>query len=75
VLVTDVVMPGKSGHQLARELRRDRADLGVVFITGYDPEGVEIEGAVLLRKPFTRAQRIEALDAVAPAKVANGGPG
>jgi signal transduction histidine kinase len=58
LLLTDVVMPGVNGRELAERLRRHRPDLKVIFISGYSheilgPEGVlATEGAVLL-KPFT----------------------
>lgn len=73
VLITDVVMPGLSGHELAIRLREDRPDLGVVIITGYDPTGTPLEHSAFLRKPFTRRQLVEALEEVSPAKVIDGG--
>ena len=58
MLVTDVVMPGKNGRELAEELRRQRPDLRVLFMSGYTPdevlrEGVEADAAQFLQKPFT----------------------
>jgi CheY-like chemotaxis protein len=38
VLVTDVVMPRMTGAQLAERLRRIRAELPVVFVSGYSQE-------------------------------------
>ncbi|MEV6597228.1 response regulator [Actinoplanes sp. NPDC051346] len=57
VLLTDVIMPGMSGTQLAAELRRNRPDLPVLFMSGYTngiaPGGQELPpDAPLLRKPF-----------------------
>ncbi|WP_328478146.1 PAS domain-containing protein [Actinoplanes sp. NBC_00393] len=57
VLLTDVIMPGMSGTQLAAELRRDRPDLPVLFMSGYTsgpaPGGQELPAdAPLIRKPF-----------------------
>ncbi|GAA4604910.1 PAS domain S-box-containing protein [Actinoplanes octamycinicus] len=57
VLLTDVIMPGMSGTQLAAELRRDRPDLPVLFMSGYTsgpaPGGQEMPAdAPLIRKPF-----------------------
>ncbi|GIF02689.1 hybrid sensor histidine kinase/response regulator [Actinoplanes siamensis] len=59
VLLTDVIMPGMSGTQLAAELRRDRPGLPVLFMSGYTsgpaPGGQELPAdAPLLRKPFER---------------------
>lgn len=35
VLVTDLVLPGLGGRKLAAQLRAERPDLGVVFLSGY----------------------------------------
>src|SRR5690242_14418122 len=35
LLLTDMVMPGKNGQQLAREIRQTSPDLKVIFTTGY----------------------------------------
>ncbi len=58
MLVTDVVMPGKNGRELAEEIRRWRPELKVLFLSGYMPdevlrEGVEADAAQFLQKPFT----------------------
>ena len=57
VLLTDVIMPGMSGTQLAAELRGDRPGLPVLFMSGYTsgpaPGGQEMPAdAPLIRKPF-----------------------
>ena len=59
ILVSDVIMPGMSGTQLAAELRRDRPELPVLFMSGYTsgpaPGGQEIPAdAPLIRKPFEK---------------------
>lgn len=66
LLLTDVVMPGKSGIQLARHLRDERPELPVLFMSGYPGEiihshGPLPEGAPLLSKPFTPAQLARAV--------------
>ncbi len=57
-LVTDVVMPGITGEELAGQLRLTRPDLRVLFISGYaeDSDAIERalrEGDAFLPKPFT----------------------
>ncbi|MGZ3422113.1 MAG: hybrid sensor histidine kinase/response regulator [Polyangiales bacterium] len=63
VLVSDVVMPGKSGHELLARLRDDRPSLPALFVSGYDPMGSLDPSVRCLRKPFTREELLEALDA------------
>ncbi len=57
LLLTDVVMPGMTGPELARELRQSCPDLITIFMSGYsDMETVRKAGpgpAVYLQKPFT----------------------
>jgi signal transduction histidine kinase len=55
VLLTDVVMPGMSGAELARRARTSHPRLPIVFISGYaDPEGIAGDTLLhrLVRKPF-----------------------
>lgn len=58
LLVTDLVMPGKGGHDLAARLTKLFPDLAVLCISGYaDPGAVSNGGPGLetafLQKPFT----------------------
>jgi PAS domain S-box-containing protein len=58
LLVTDVVMPELGGPDLADRLRERRADLRVVFMSGYTDDTIELHGVigpghVLVRKPLT----------------------
>ena len=72
LLLTDIVMPGMNGVQLAAPLHERRPALPVVFMSGYsDPAMVrrEIEDqSVLIDKPFTRAELSRALRRVLDAR-------
>jgi DNA-binding response OmpR family regulator len=64
LVVTDLVLPGKSGMELARGFRGQRADLPIVFVSGYD-EDLESEGGLLpelsafLAKPLSRDRLLQ----------------
>jgi nitrogen-specific signal transduction histidine kinase/CheY-like chemotaxis protein len=76
LLVTDLVMPGMTGRELARFMTHDRPGLRVLFISGYSDERAEPRGAEgvpegFLQKPFTPVvlahQIRQVLDAPGPA--------
>jgi CheY-like chemotaxis protein len=55
LLIVDFAMPGINGAEMATQVRAERADLPIIFVTGYaDMDAVErVTGAkYLLRKPF-----------------------
>jgi PAS domain S-box-containing protein len=61
LLITDMVMPGMSGKELAARLAARREGLRVLFISGYAPDripDVDIpdSGMEFLQKPFSPAQ-------------------
>jgi PAS domain S-box-containing protein len=61
LLITDVVMPGMSGSELATRLGARRQGLRVLFISGYAPsaivqQGILEPGVAFLQKPFSPAQ-------------------
>ncbi|MFN3652379.1 MAG: response regulator [Armatimonadota bacterium] len=69
LLLTDVVMPGMSGREVAERLAAERPELRVAFMSGYTDDvvvrhGVAVGRAVLIQKPFTPRQLAEKLRAV-----------
>jgi PAS domain S-box-containing protein len=61
LLLTDVVMPGMTGPQVATAVRARRPDLKVLFMSGYAEDvaakrGVVDVGTHFLSKPFTLAE-------------------
>ena len=58
LLITDVVMPGLSGPEVAEQLRRYHPAMRTLFLSGYAshvalPEHVTTEPGAFLQKPFT----------------------
>jgi two-component system, cell cycle sensor histidine kinase and response regulator CckA len=59
LLLTDIVMPGMNGRQLAELVRRREPDVKVLFTTGYVEDtiaryGVDRRACSVLQKPFSR---------------------
>jgi len=64
MLITDVVMPGLSGPNLAARLMQQNPNLRVLYMSGYTDDATEVHGTFwggvpLLQKPFTPAQLAE----------------
>jgi PAS domain S-box-containing protein len=58
ILITDVVMPGIGGRELAKKLLALRPGISVLFLSGYTEDAVITHGALspgtaFLQKPFT----------------------
>jgi hypothetical protein len=73
-VVTDVVMPGLSGTDLAATVLERYPAIGVVLLSGYTAETLDLadvlgRGAQFVGKPFTQSQLTDALRASIPAGV------
>jgi PAS domain S-box-containing protein len=66
LLVTDMVMPGMTGKELARRLQRQHSTISVVYMSGYSEQTMaETAQAdvnrLLLTKPFSRGSILRAV--------------
>jgi PAS domain S-box-containing protein len=64
ILVTDHLMPGMTGAELAEAARALRPDLPILIVTGYAESGGIAADLPRLAKPFRREELAAALDAV-----------
>ena len=65
ILLLDVEMPGKSGVELAKEIRKTNETLQIVFVTGYSDyiaEGYEVSALHYLMKPVHEGKFFSVLD-------------
>jgi len=61
LLLTDVIMPGMNGRELATEALKSRPDLQVIYMTGYSRNAVVHQGRLddgvnLLQKPVSQGE-------------------
>jgi two-component system, cell cycle sensor histidine kinase and response regulator CckA len=73
VLITDVVMPGMSGLELAEQMLQLMPDLGVVLLSGYtaetlDPTHLTERGALFVSKPIASRELLDAIGRVMPVR-------
>ncbi|MCF8108310.1 MAG: response regulator, partial [Desulfohalobiaceae bacterium] len=58
IVLTDVILPGMKGNELARALKKQAPNLKVLYMSGYTDTGVVLHGvlekwATYLQKPFS----------------------
>jgi two-component system, cell cycle sensor histidine kinase and response regulator CckA len=73
VLVTDVVMPGMTGQELAQIAIDRNPDLRVVYMSGHTEDvlvrnGARARNLSFIQKPFTRATLLRAVEAALAAE-------
>ncbi len=66
LMLSDVIMPGMSGIELAEKVKMSMPDIKVVFMTGYSEELIGREGlmdekATYIKKPFTLSDLLQKL--------------
>lgn len=59
LLVTDMVLPGRNGKDVAEQIKALRPSIEILFISGYPGEAILVEplrrsGAMFLHKPFPK---------------------
>jgi two-component system cell cycle sensor histidine kinase/response regulator CckA len=69
LVITDVVLPGMSGQELARRLGEHSPGVSVLFISGYHGDDLARGGAIdpaaaFLHKPFSPQQLVERVSQV-----------
>ena len=62
LVVSDIVMPGLSGIELARRLREERPEVKVVLVSGFSVDtAVDLANVEVLRKPWEKRDLIRAI--------------
>ena len=65
ILIADMVMPEKSGVELAKALVARKPSLKTLFISGYTPNRGGLGNSAFLQKPFTRNELLTAVRTLA----------
>jgi DNA-binding NtrC family response regulator len=63
LLLTDMVMPGLNGKELAAKLLIDRPELKVIYMSGYSPceYSGETPSGIFFKKPFHPVELLETI--------------
>lgn len=64
LVMTDFLMPGMKGDQLAGEIRKRKPHLPIILLTGHSPDCISTEFSLVLAKPFTRDDLKRAISAL-----------
>lgn len=64
LLLTDIVMPGKDGTEIARRARAGQPSIKIVLMSGYMPDSTSFEpGWMFLRKPMDSGELLKLISA------------
>ena len=73
LVLTDILMPGMSGFELARRLRSERPAMTLVYVSGYTGEDFEQpDDGPLVAKPFTSDGLVQAVADSLPVRLLAG---
>ena len=68
LVMTDMVLPGRTGEQLAQDLRQRSLDVRVLVTSGYGNAGDAIEDSeswtYFLAKPYSRRELVEKVEEI-----------
>ncbi|MFZ0480153.1 MAG: response regulator [Terriglobales bacterium] len=68
LVITDMVLPGRTGQQLGEDLRQRAPQLKILVTSGYSVDGYDTEDPVthihFLAKPYSRRSLIEKLEKI-----------
>ena len=68
LVITDMVLPGKNGHELGKEVRKHSPEVAVLVTSGYGEEACETESpetrTYFLAKPYSRRALVEKIEAI-----------
>ncbi|MCK4912018.1 MAG: response regulator, partial [Thermodesulfovibrionales bacterium] len=71
LVVTDLVMPGMNGIQMAQGIREQKPGMDIIAVSGYPPEGDGVDREIFntfIKKPFKAITFAREVDAVLRAK-------
>ena len=73
LLMTDMVLPGRTGQQLGQDVRKRSPEIVVLVTSGYGEAGYETEmpeaGTYFLAKPYSRRTLVEKIETILASSV------
>lgn len=77
LLLTDVVLPGKSGREIAETIKSEMPHIRVMYMSGYTfgtilQDGIQADGTHFIQKPFTQNALLSAIHTLLQGDLKNG---